>query len=113
MWVLNGGVLQSSGHPALVLEPALVERVLQVQASMVCAVDGVAQLLISGKNCLAISVRFDTFKAKARDQSWADFKIQELHRLHCLHRGLRCQITSRPVVAEGAIVASIPAVNWR
>ena len=50
VWVLDGGVLQASGHPAFVLEPALVERVWQVQASMVRAVDGVAQLLISGKN---------------------------------------------------------------
>ena len=47
VWVLDGGVLQASGHPARVLRPALVQRVWQVQASTVRAVDGVPQLLIA------------------------------------------------------------------
>lgn len=47
VWVLDGGVLQSSGPPNQVLLPALVQRVWQVQASTVCAADGVAQLLIA------------------------------------------------------------------
>jgi iron complex transport system ATP-binding protein len=48
VWVLDGGVLQASGHPARVLEPTLVQRVWQVQARTVHTDDGVAQLLISG-----------------------------------------------------------------
>jgi iron complex transport system ATP-binding protein len=47
VWVLDGGVLQVSGHPARVLRPALVQRVWQVQASTVRAADGVPQLLIA------------------------------------------------------------------
>lgn len=47
VWVLDGGVLQASGPPARVLRPALVQRVWQVQASTVRAVDGVPQLLIA------------------------------------------------------------------
>jgi len=47
VWVLDGGVLQASGHPARALRPALVQRVWQVQASTVQAADGVPQLLIA------------------------------------------------------------------
>jgi iron complex transport system ATP-binding protein len=47
VWVLDGGALQASGHPARVLRPALVQRVWQVQASTVRAADGVPQLLIA------------------------------------------------------------------
>ena len=47
VWVLDGGVLQASGRPMRVLRPALVQRVWQVQASMVRAADGVPQLLIA------------------------------------------------------------------
>jgi iron complex transport system ATP-binding protein len=53
VWVLDGGVLQASGHPARVLEPALVQRVWQVQASTVRAGDGVTQLLISGREAVS------------------------------------------------------------
>lgn len=49
VWVLDGGVLQASGHPARVLRPALVQRVWQVQASTVRAADGVPQLLIAAR----------------------------------------------------------------
>jgi iron complex transport system ATP-binding protein len=47
VWVLDGGALQASGHPARVLRPALVQRVWRVQASTVRAADGVPQLLIA------------------------------------------------------------------
>ena len=47
VWVLDGGLLQASGHPARVLRPALVQRVWQVLASTVRAADGVPQLLIA------------------------------------------------------------------
>lgn len=47
VWVLDGGALQASGHPARVLRPALVQRVWQVQAGTVRAADGVPQLLIA------------------------------------------------------------------
>ena len=47
VWVLDGGALQASGHPARVLRPSLVQRVWQVQASTVRAADGVPQLLIA------------------------------------------------------------------
>ncbi|WP_374726509.1 heme ABC transporter ATP-binding protein [Hydrogenophaga laconesensis] len=47
VWVLDGGVVQASGRPSRVLQPALVERVWQVQASTVRAADGVPQLLIA------------------------------------------------------------------
>jgi len=47
VWVLDGGALLASGHPARVLRPALVQRVWQVQASTVRAADGVPQLLIA------------------------------------------------------------------
>jgi iron complex transport system ATP-binding protein len=46
-WVLDAGTLQASGPPAQVLQPALVQRVWQVQASTVRADDGVPQLLIA------------------------------------------------------------------
>jgi ABC-type cobalamin/Fe3+-siderophores transport system ATPase subunit len=45
--VLDAGTLQASGPPAQVLQPALVQRVWQVQASTVRADDGVPQLLIA------------------------------------------------------------------
>lgn len=47
VWVLGGGMLQASGHPARVLRPALVQRVWQVRASTVRAADGAPQLLIA------------------------------------------------------------------
>lgn len=47
VWVLDGGVVQASGRPSRVLQPALVQRVWQVQASTVHAADGVPQLLIA------------------------------------------------------------------
>lgn len=46
-WVLDRGALQASGRPAHVLTSALVQRVWQVQADTVRAVDGVNQLLIA------------------------------------------------------------------
>lgn len=47
VWVLDGGALRASGHPARVLRPALVQRVWQVRASTARAADGVPQLLIA------------------------------------------------------------------
>ncbi len=48
VWVLDGGVLQASGHPARVLTPALVRQVWRVRAATVRAPDGLEQLLVSG-----------------------------------------------------------------